>query len=1566
MATAETIVRALRTAVAAKTTERGERNAAVRVLARYGFVDQPTLETGRLPSGKAVRVYKWDDIGDDGKTVLLVTGPSIEGEVRLESDADWDDAPQGAYVPMVEATKSASRRLLSGTKRLAQREAKLWETRETAVKQKRRRRPKPAPPVERPGMKYAVAGRTGGEVIPFRARPEDDGAARYAPSRGMAYEVPRVSGGPRRRARPEITGDFTYTSPQPELDEAQVAQQLFEDLLPPESPYFAANLQENARDVTAEEGWAVAADQGYTGDLHTFTQKHWPTIEAQVQQRVVAKLAATPPAPVLPGKKDPVVHGTVTVLRRQKGPFRAPHYSIRPSGVITEAHAAVGGTLYLDELYAYTDEQIANLEDALKILHGTVRIGVQPKNTVPTPERKRFQAYIERIRKASGPLRSTPDDVITMLKDARVAAVAGDTRLADDLRRMAGKLYKVMPKKPSSTDFHHAFNDVGEALSQTYAQNELQRAEEAIRTKGGFRYRDIGLAYLTPSSGGAFLQADVPPTGRQKKRRVYYGVPLATKEEAIAQLEGYLDLLAKGEKREVLKQIRSEWEEEKFTGRARFSAARDKLVREAAKLVQEAPMVSERDIRNAEMEGRKYAEPNLQGFRSSEEEAETQADLWYGPDSGPEGTPSPVLREAFMRGWNEGYAVFRQLNAKLQEYITDNQPFLREDYADWGDQALDEEEARLERIKRFALDLPLEQSRSTNELAEQVENLMSKLLLRVEEGRRYKKDADADVDRAKEEGYDLGREVGPASETQIRRDAEATFSHPDEIAAFIEGYAEALERFKRWAYPPKGENNSIEMAWEGVTGGNRDVLDWPLWDGREMRSSYVSHRDVLDEIFAAVADETPYMDAGTADIDKTRDWLIKVTPEKYHTRIVELHDIYQTKVRDKISDAIAEDLAEAFADWEKVQEPAVTTVGLREFEDARRSGDTDRFIVISEQLQDAWNHLPDMEIDVSGVPKGYEGQARTRLKTMIRDHLKELIDAHNFARQALALEDEVPFIGADHSQAETFSPLFGLGSGSPPRPTWNDRLRTKKQPVKATTQVVKKGSTIAPVWAVQLSVGPTKNGQQLTADVAEFSEEDAAHRFEDDFRTGKIPAVQQHDKLRAIAKLACAPDRHCPQVLHDRLSRWQVSEGIHPVTGKRLTLDAINRLYAEGGNIDVWVAMFTPKTPVTAKVEPEPFRVRQVGAVSSYVAVVVDFKVYGVRYTGETRPLDLNLYPKITKTLVADIVKTGFIKRADGTGKKVTAAARIAIEKGVKKALVMFQKGKTWSGAPLGPDAPQPAKRQRAPEQSLKEIADANFYNAVDQAPGQYAGDYDQAFKSYADNVFDTAMEQGYTESQAQQTVRIYNALVDDFWRSAEGAKIRQLERDRSWLEDHADKEGIEATDLEGKIEMASFDLGYQTERLPGALIRLGEAHGIDAAAEHRKGMTAREAEEYVDPDMQEVRLGEDGGDYTIGRPSGDGSYLARIRSAEGFTTDLSIGPDTTPKQAAERINRKLEVLDTASGQEAVLTVAKILVDRFPQLSWDRVQREMARTKATPEGFAARFQADLRRALMGE
>ena len=122
----------IREAVAKKKSETGERNAVVRVLAKHGAYSVPKIETGRFGKGATIRVYIWKT---KWGSLVLSSGPSVEGEVQYADKRQVSDAPDGYYHMLEKATGTS--KITSAMKKIAVRQEVTGST--TVSKPKRKK-----------------------------------------------------------------------------------------------------------------------------------------------------------------------------------------------------------------------------------------------------------------------------------------------------------------------------------------------------------------------------------------------------------------------------------------------------------------------------------------------------------------------------------------------------------------------------------------------------------------------------------------------------------------------------------------------------------------------------------------------------------------------------------------------------------------------------------------------------------------------------------------------------------------------------------------------------------------------------------------------------------------------------------------------------------------------------------------------------------------------------------------------------------------------------------------------------------------------------------------------------------------------------------------------------------------------------------------------------------------------------------------------------------------------------------------------------------------------------------
>ena len=143
MAKPATILRAVREAVSSRKTESAQRAAVVRTLARYGYAGMPEVVQGYMERGAIVRAYLFD--GTPAGDLLLVTGPSIEPEVKIVKPSDWDETPAGLYGEFMDTPNKLQSKILAPLER-AQKAAQAKLARAGKPAPKKKAPPKKKPP----------------------------------------------------------------------------------------------------------------------------------------------------------------------------------------------------------------------------------------------------------------------------------------------------------------------------------------------------------------------------------------------------------------------------------------------------------------------------------------------------------------------------------------------------------------------------------------------------------------------------------------------------------------------------------------------------------------------------------------------------------------------------------------------------------------------------------------------------------------------------------------------------------------------------------------------------------------------------------------------------------------------------------------------------------------------------------------------------------------------------------------------------------------------------------------------------------------------------------------------------------------------------------------------------------------------------------------------------------------------------------------------------------------------------------------------------------------------------
>lgn len=160
----------IREAVAKKQSETGERNAVVRVLAKHGAYSVPKIETGRFGKGATIRVYIWKT---KWGSLVLSSGPSVEGEVQYADKRSVSDAPDGYYHMLEKATGTS--KITSAMKKIAARQDVTGSTTVSKPKRKKAAPKRKAAPKKKAAPKEEivfVAKTRGGK---YRIEAEYDG-----------------------------------------------------------------------------------------------------------------------------------------------------------------------------------------------------------------------------------------------------------------------------------------------------------------------------------------------------------------------------------------------------------------------------------------------------------------------------------------------------------------------------------------------------------------------------------------------------------------------------------------------------------------------------------------------------------------------------------------------------------------------------------------------------------------------------------------------------------------------------------------------------------------------------------------------------------------------------------------------------------------------------------------------------------------------------------------------------------------------------------------------------------------------------------------------------------------------------------------------------------------------------------------------------------------------------------------------------------------------------------------------------------------------------------------------
>lgn len=208
MAQPETVMKAIREAVAKKTSETGGRNAVAAVLSRYGHHKLPRVHSARAPAGFTVRVYVWQ--GTPAGDIALITGPSVTNEVKYLDDLQAAKAAPGAYVQAVEGGR-AEDQARGGMERVVDRERARQE-RAAAPKAPRAPRARPAAAPAKPWVRMP------GREFPGERAPEEPRVVVGTRGRGGAA-----------RGNPADAWKRRYPKPAPEFEELPAGVELLSD-----------------------------------------------------------------------------------------------------------------------------------------------------------------------------------------------------------------------------------------------------------------------------------------------------------------------------------------------------------------------------------------------------------------------------------------------------------------------------------------------------------------------------------------------------------------------------------------------------------------------------------------------------------------------------------------------------------------------------------------------------------------------------------------------------------------------------------------------------------------------------------------------------------------------------------------------------------------------------------------------------------------------------------------------------------------------------------------------------------------------------------------------------------------------------------------------------------------------------------------------------------------------------------------------------------------------------------------------------------------------------------------
>lgn len=164
MAKQSTVLAAVKKAVNSRSTEGAQLSAVVKTLAQYGTVREPAKRKATIGRGTTVRIYVFEDsaAGD----FVLITGPSIQAEIRTMAELSTEKAPKGFYVETVDAgtraDKLATRAVARGRAEGKRASKPTAATVRKPLGGSRKAKSKPAPPPRPRGRTVKRSSRASG------------------------------------------------------------------------------------------------------------------------------------------------------------------------------------------------------------------------------------------------------------------------------------------------------------------------------------------------------------------------------------------------------------------------------------------------------------------------------------------------------------------------------------------------------------------------------------------------------------------------------------------------------------------------------------------------------------------------------------------------------------------------------------------------------------------------------------------------------------------------------------------------------------------------------------------------------------------------------------------------------------------------------------------------------------------------------------------------------------------------------------------------------------------------------------------------------------------------------------------------------------------------------------------------------------------------------------------------------------------------------------------------------------------------------------------------------------